>query len=963
MAAIMAQNKKERRRRGKRNGGADFTKDLNGKHHSQNISQASQPAVEPRSVPASDKVISLNFKPHNTLLVQFTEQTPTWYDCGRNTPGRDDVISTLSGKSSKGNTREIISKYRQLADDIYAREVALSRSSQSQNSSSDQEKDEKWVENTMKRGTLKDRIAAMSVVVSMDCIHKLYALDMLLDLAGCGVTNGNNNSNAPNSRIGQMASEALADLFINTLLPKDRKLLSLEQRPLYQYEKKTLSPRILMLWRYEEMMKMRYASYIQRYLGRTLGGEDELSKRNALITASTLLKEIPEGEEVLLTLIVNKIGDPGKKIASAAGHQLRGVLEEHPVMVNVVAREIADSLKIQILPYCQVQQLAHRPHLSPRALYNCVIFLNQLQLSRDEEEEDSTAASKNTNPSKASSTTNVRVPSLPASLINTYFHLFETAVQKDQSNKKKGSKSNSSSMSNTDSSGMKSRLLSALLTGVNRAHPYLPRKDAAMEQHIDALYRISHTAPPAAATQALMLLFQLAVGSGEEAGHEEEGGRKQVLPAKKEEEDGITMRKDRFYRALYSKIGGGEMFSGRQLTLFFNLLYKAMKYDTSTERICAFSKRLLHTVLHQSSSIICGTLFLLSEIVKCHPEILRADSTTAEEALFDPSKREPRAAFGGKTTSLAGSLWELSLLVNHFHPSVSKFTSSTDGNISYAGDPLKDFGLAPFLDKFAFRNPKSVNKSKRGVEGIAGRKTLTAKSTGLPMNDPSFLEAENIPAEEKFFHQFFMERAKRDEIKGVIRGSGRSKDRDGEEDEALDAAEKVADEDFDWSDADSEEEAFATQLAERLMERGGNGKANFDDEDPDMDDWSDFGSDDDDVAEHVLERASDNDEDDIDGMNHEDAFMDADSSDADENQFVGGTNGDDSESDGFDGFEVLDGSDEDSSSDDDQARRAEITPDTKSSKGKKRKKAESSIYADAEEYEKLIEQRGSTKRK
>ena len=89
-------------------------------------------------------------------------------------------------------------------------------------------------------------------------------------------------------------------------------------------------------------------------------------------------------------------------------------------------------------------------------------------------------------------------------------------VKKDEATKKKGSKQSNSK--DSSSSGMKSRLLSALLTGVNRAHPYLPKKDAAMEQHIDALYRISHTAPPAAATQALILFFQLAVGSRESVG-------------------------------------------------------------------------------------------------------------------------------------------------------------------------------------------------------------------------------------------------------------------------------------------------------------------------------------------------------------------------------------------------------------------------------------------------------------
>ena len=60
---------------------------------------------------------------------------------------------------------------------------------------------------------------------------------------------------------------------------------------------------------------------------------------------------------------------------------------------------------------------------------------------------------------------------------------------------------------------MKGRLLGALLTGVNRAHPYLPTKDIGMEEHVDSLYRIAHVSPPSACTQALMLLFHLAVGS------------------------------------------------------------------------------------------------------------------------------------------------------------------------------------------------------------------------------------------------------------------------------------------------------------------------------------------------------------------------------------------------------------------------------------------------------------------
>ena len=952
--------KEQRRRRGNRN---------------DDVKGVAKKSTSLQSTPLSSS--SGVYKPHATLLVQFTEETPSWYECGRNTAGRDDTIYTLNSASldsnkkkqphqsqkqsdtnnnsnNNRNSRDIVTKYRQLADEIYSHEVSLAR--QGSSSGSVSEKDEKWVENTMRRGTLKDRVAAMSVVVNMDCMHKLYALDMLMDLAGCGVGGSGNDGGggggqAPNSRVGQMASEALSDLFVNTLLPKDRKLISLDGRPLYLYEgsnDKTLSPRVLLLWRYEEMIKQRYSSYLSRYLGRAMAGEDEPSKKSALTTASSLLLQVPEGEEILLTMIVNKIGDPTRKIASAAGHQLRLILDEHPAMVSVVARE--------------VQQLAHRPHLSPRALYSCVVFLNQLQLTKDPNDENFSEADGTVATRKSLTT------SLPASLINTYFHLFEMTVKKEEVNSKKNKMSDKKKSNNNitkkdsaSSSGtMKSRLLGALLTGVNRAHPYLPKKDAAMEQHIDSLYRISHTAPPSASTQALMLLFQLAVG-------QVESNTTTITTSDNKQDDStVSTRKDRFYRALYSKLSDGEMFTGRQLTLFFNLLYKAMKYDTSPERISAFIKRLLHSVLHLSSSIVCGSLFLLSEIVRCHPELRREVDTVAASSsgtvvTFDPTKREPRAAYSGSSkTASTKDLWELSLLAHHFHPSVTRFVASSEGDIAYQGDPLKDFALQPFLDKFAFRNPKSLDKLtkqlKRGVSVAERKNGLSGVSALLPMNDPSYLESKNVSEEDSFFHKFFVERARRDGIKGIVRGPGASSNKEDKddsdlEDEALDAAE--ADElidNFD-GDTDSEEEAFVNQLAEKLMESSGNGKVNFDDEDPDMDDWSDNDED----EEDLIENADDDDDDDsvTPGIHdNEDSFMDdASSDDNDDGEaFDAVGSGDDSDSgdDVDDAMQVEAGSDDEFDSEE-----KPLSNDVK--KQGKRKKS-TSIYADAEEYEKQLEE-------
>lgn len=441
--------------------------------------------------------------------------------------------------------------------------------------------------------------------------------------------------------------------------------------------------------------------------------------------------------------------------------------------------------------------------MSPRALYNCIIFLNQLKLVREEEPDKSAKKGRGSRhdesddedeqPKKAS-----REPSsnLPASLINTYFRLFEVAVNKTKAKEP-----------NQSPSGMKSRLLSALLTGVNRAHPYLPTKDKHMEEHIDSLYRIVHTAPPSACTQALMLLFHLAVGSQYEEG---------LVVADERKATKVELaRQDRFYRALYATLSQPSLVSsGKHLTMFFNLLYKAMKYDADSVRVVAMAKRLLCTSLNCNAPVLAASLFLLNEVMKYHPALKSGleDIFEGHEAMaiLDPTKREPRGALvcfqDSDESSTVGevakraALWEAALISHHYHPSVSKF-ATTLGDISYSGDPLRDFSLAPFLDKFAYRNPKSAKSIaqhwKRG-ESIAERRSGTEGEIealmSLPVNDPAFMEKQTFNEQEEFFRKFFVERNRRDEIKGVVRGKGvaaESYEEENEEKRAFDEAEAM----------------------------------------------------------------------------------------------------------------------------------------------------------------------------
>jgi ribosome biogenesis protein MAK21 len=524
-----------------------------------------------------------------------------------------------------------------------------------------------------------------------------------------------------------------------------------------------------------------------------------------------------------------------------------------------------------------------------------------------------------------------------------------------------------------------------------------------LEEHVDSLYRVVHTAPPAACTQALLLLFHLAIGSEEGEGSKKDSKK----PTETKEE---VARHERFYRALYSTLSQNSVLgSGKHLTMFFNLLYKAMKSDTNTTRVIAFAKRILCTTIHCNSAVTAASLFLLNEISKYHPALLSCFQEVLEGPdavrLLDTTKREPRGAMISKDDPKSddGSIkrapgWELSLTLHHFHPSVAKFASAL-GSIEYSGDPLKDFVLAPFLDKFAYRNPKSVQhvvgKYKRGssiAERRSGTDSVLESQLSLPVNDPSFLEKEGIGEQDEFFHTFFMERARRDKLKGIIRNTGKDttgdeSDEEGET-EALDSAEaKDADQNFEefnyeW-ESDPEEEAFVDSLADSIMEDSADGPADIDDEDPDMEGWDDDDDDDegpvggdrdakagvDDLSESDGEEDAlvDDEDDDVD-LDDEDAFMEA--SDDDSDGAAGFDEDEDSDSVGVDGAagfdededsddeEALHGEDGDSASDgseDDLAlvgNSSSDEDDAQPTKSTKRK--EISAFADASEYEEMI---------
>ena len=131
-----------------------------------------------------------------------------------------------------------------------------------------------------------------------------------------------------------------------------------------------------------------------------------------------------------------------------------------------------------------------------------------------------------------------------------------------------------------------------------------------------------------------------------------------------------------------------------------------------------------------------------------------SDSSDDEGAFhhlgpYDASKREPSYA-----ASSTPSLWEASLLSNHFHPSIKLFADSLlkkPHRIKFAGDPTTDFTLNAFLNRFAFKNPKKSVKDNI-------RRALPTEEN--PLNTSEFIDsaAADVDPDKMFFHKFFGQR-------------------------------------------------------------------------------------------------------------------------------------------------------------------------------------------------------------
>ena len=121
-------------------------------------------------------------------------------------------------------------------------------------------------------------------------------------------------------------------------------------------------------------------------------------------------------------------------------------------------------------------------------------------------------------------------------------------------------------------------------------------------------------------------------------------------------------------------------------------------------------KRLVTISYCAEPPFIACVLVIISQVLRNKNKLWKVLETpfskVKENSIFDNTKRDPQY-----TNADEFPLYELNILMNHYHPTIQKFSRFILENykketISYEGDPLIDFSLVNFLEKFILKNPK-----------------------------------------------------------------------------------------------------------------------------------------------------------------------------------------------------------------------------------------------------------------
>ncbi|ORY13716.1 CBF/Mak21 family-domain-containing protein [Clohesyomyces aquaticus] len=762
--------------------------------------------------------------------------------------------------------RHVIDELHQYADKLLEAEATeYAGSSLSQDSS------HRFLSTIMSSGTMEDKVSALTLLVQESPLHTTKAFDQLLNL-----------SRKKSRNQAMMALAALKDLLgQGVVLPPDRKLKAFARQPglIAALQGKAASWKSgdklpgsiekihLIAWAYEDWLKKQYFEMLKIMEG-WCNDEVEYSRNRALQFVWELLKEKPEQEENLLRLLINKLGDREKKVASKASYLLLQLQVTHPLMKSIIINAIESDLLF-------------RPNQSAHAKYYATITLNQTVLSVKEQE----VANK---------------------LLDIYFSLFIGLLKKEKDREAEAKKLNKDGLiqggggkpgkmsrkkaeklateAYKSEDEMREKLIAQVLTGVNRAFPFAKTDDEKFGEKLDTIFEVTHSSNFNTSIQALMLIQQISATT--------------------------HLSADRFYRTLYESLLDPRLITSSKHIMYLNLLYRALKGDVSIKRVKAFVKRLLQIIHLHEPPFICGVLYLINELIITFPSIKTMISTPEDNASdsgeehyedvqedaamvngrepskhphYDPKKRDPDHAHADLSC-----LWELLPLQAHYHPSVHVLASKLINS-----EPIKEkpdptiYTLMNFLDKFSFRNPKTKAQVSHGssiMQPMSGTSKaadylITQRESGKreeAINSEQFWrrKLDDVRVDEVFFHTYFEKAGKAKQASKKDKKKQKVKDVESESDGEDEIWKALVNSRPEIEGEDDDDEGFSDLSMGDMSDDEGDGG-------PDMDEGVELNLDSDDEDVGAAGAKNEDDDEDVDmdeafDLDDEEAFVDSD---------------------------------------------------------------------------------------
>lgn len=299
----------------------------------------------------------------------------------------------------------------------------------------------------MTSGTLSDKVSALTLICQESPLHTTKTLETLLGLA---------KKKGRSQAVAAIA--AIKDLFASgVVLPPERKLKPFIKQPYLGSD--SITDLHLLVWAFEDWLKTFYFEVLKVLEG-LCADQLEFARSHAVGYVWELLKEKPEQEANLLRMLVNKLGDKDKKIASKVSYLLLQLQATHPAMKSIIINAIES-------------EALFRPGNSLHAKYYAIITCNQTIIPSREPE----IANKLLDIYFAVFTGLLTKKPSPASGANTVGPAVSGKPSADSKGNVKLSKKAKKKLEMAEKvtqaeEEVNAKLISAVLTGVNRAFPF-----------------------------------------------------------------------------------------------------------------------------------------------------------------------------------------------------------------------------------------------------------------------------------------------------------------------------------------------------------------------------------------------------------------------------------------------------------------------------------------------------------